>query len=87
MGLNLLPSFRRLLSRNLLSWIPPLLGVSFSAQWANAARIVGVKLSSEVRAQNEKKSPYSEVEAGDVVVSNLTNVLEVCPIDHDFFHL
>ena len=54
-----------------------MMGVNFSPLWANSARVVGVKVSAEEKAKNERSSPFASVEAGDVVISNLTNVLEV----------
>lgn len=51
--------------------------MNFTPTWANSARVVGVKVNAEEQKKNEKISPLSVLEGGDVLVSNLTNVLEV----------
>lgn len=66
----------------LLTFIPPLLGVRFTAAWANAARVVGVRQSSVERAKKESSSPFSSIGAGDMVISNFTNILEVGIVVH-----
>lgn len=79
----LIPRLRRGVLRLLLAGIPPILGISFAPLWANSARVVGVRVNAEEKAMNELSSPLSSLEAGDVVISNLTNVLEVSP-SHTF---
>ncbi len=51
----------------------PLLGVEYSQQSANTARVVGSK------NENTKNStPFSTCNSGDIIISNVTNVLDVC---------
>jgi hypothetical protein len=79
---SIVGALRRRLLRSILSVILFSLGVSFAPAWANSARVVGVKMSAEEKALNEKSSPLSAVDAGDLVISNLTNVLEVDSLPH-----
>jgi hypothetical protein len=76
-SLAIVPKIRRLLSRLVLTGIPPVLGVSYSQKWANSARVVGIKVTSAEKEKNEASVPLAALQGGDVVISNLTNVLEV----------
>lgn len=82
-----LSSIRRWVSMKILATIPKIAGIFYEPVWANTARVVGRKLDAKEKAENDVKFPLSEINPGDLVISNLSNILEIlvyeslCPVD------
>jgi hypothetical protein len=71
---HVISAVRKIISRLFLSIAIFLLGADYSVMKANTARVVGVRPESSA-VQEDK--PFCSLRAGDLVISNLTTILEV----------
>lgn len=67
-------TIRKLLSKTFLRVAIFLLGADYSVLKANSARVVGVRHESSASPEDR---PFASLKPGDLVIANLTNVLEV----------